>query len=386
MSVRDKLISTENSLNEFYFERSDTIRAISVGLMSNLNVILVGPPGTAKTDVSKAYTSHIKGANYFGTTLNPFTIPDEVFGAVDIKNYKESGLITRRTDGYLPSAHIVAIEEIFKAGKGMLNSLIEVSHPSRLFSNGPKQEKTPVLTMIGTSNELPIGEKELSAIYDRMIIKIYVKPLNEPDNFSKMIMAQNKYEPETFITLKEVEKAREEVRNVALDEGILKRLVVLRENLAKKGVHPSDRTFKLCVGALQANAYMDGRDAITDEDILFLRHMLWYEPNDEPQVWRVIINLVKPELKKLGEIFQAVQSSATEAIEKENHSEMVVIHKKIQDYLKEAKKIRADMVKKGRGTSECDEIIRKLKGYAGKLSRMLIGIDENEDSNNEAYY
>jgi len=377
MTALDKIKKIEESLNNYYYERNDAIRAISIGMLSNLNVILVGPPGTAKTDISKSWTDHIKSASYFGVTLNPFTTPDEVFGTFDIPKLKTDGIMMRKTEGYLPSANVVAIEEIFKAGKGTLNSLIEVSHPSRLFSNGPERNQTPILTIIGTSNELPVGEQDLSAIYDRMIVKIYVRGIEDKENFGAMINNQSDFEvtKSSMVSLTEIFKARKEVSNVEMGEGVLSRLIVLRQELSKAGVYPSDRTFKLCIKALKANAYLEGRKEVTDDDILFLRHILWYDPDEESTVWRAIIQMVKPELKRLAEIHESVQSATTEALKNDNTAEMASIYKKIRSYMNEAKKIRNDMVKKKRMVDECDQIIRKLKGHAKKISDRLIGED-----------
>lgn len=376
-----KFNEIEDQMRGYYYERDTTIRAVTVGLLANLNVIMVGPPGTAKTDISQAWSSHIKDARYFGTTLNPFTTPDEVFGAPDLKLYKETSVFKRHIDGYLPDSHIVAIEEIFKAGKGMLNSLIEVSHPNRLYSNGPDRVKTPVLFMIGTSNELPVGEDQLAAIYDRMIIKIYVQPIGDSNNYLKMISNKLPYgEPKTSISLDDIAKAREEVNNVTMDNGILKRLGVLRENLIKAGIRPSDRTGKLAIGALKAEAFLNGRTKITDEDLMFLRHMLWYDPSEETPVWSTIIEMIKPELKRLTEILEAVDKGATKALDSEVDGELLQVHRQIQGYIREAKDLRSKMAKKRRSTAECDDIITKLVRHASTISNKLTGQLDDEET------
>lgn len=376
----------EKQLNGYYLERADTIRGIMVGLLSNLNVVMVGPPGTAKTDISATFTKHIEGARFFGTTLNPFTTPDEVFGTFDIPLLKDKGLMIRRTEGYLPSAHIVAIEEIFKAGKGMLNSLIEVSHPSRMFSNGPTQEKTPILSMIGTSNELPVGEKDLVAIYDRMIIKMYVQRINDSENFKKMINNSKPYgTPKTTITLEDIATSREMVSDVVIGDQILQRLAVLREELFKVGIYPSDRTGKLSVKALQAQAFLSGRKEVDDDDILFLKHMLWYDPSEEAPVWRAIIDMVKPEYRRLTEILQVVQDSANKALEDNNETEMIAVHKKIRAFIEEAKGIKNSMQRKRRNVEDCNEIIAKLTMHASKLSKRVIGVDSDPNTGDDIY-
>ena len=113
--------------------------------------------------------------------------------------------------------------------------------------------------------------------------------------------------------------------------------------------------------------------------------MLWQDPDHEIPVWSAIIELVKPELKRLMEILEASTKAANDAIENEIMSELVSVHKKIQTYLTEARKLKSDMAKKNRTLGECDDIMRTLENNANRISRTMIDMP-NGDSEEEGLF
>jgi MoxR-like ATPase len=75
----------------------------------------------------------------------------------------------RKTDGYLPTAEVAFVDEIFKANSAILNALLTLLN-ERLFDNGNQRLPVPLLCLVGASNELPESE-ELDALYDRFLIR-----------------------------------------------------------------------------------------------------------------------------------------------------------------------------------------------------------------------
>ena len=84
----------------------------------------------------------------------------------------ENDEYVRQTNGYLPTAEVAFVDEIFKANSAILNALLTLLN-ERLFDNGYKRLKVPLLTLIAASNELPESE-ELDALYDRFLIRRHV--------------------------------------------------------------------------------------------------------------------------------------------------------------------------------------------------------------------
>jgi MoxR-like ATPase len=81
----------------------------------------------------------------------------------------ENDRYVRKTDGYLPTAEVAFVDEIFKANSAILNALLTLLN-ERLFDNGNQRLPVPLLCLVGASNELPESE-ELDALYDRFLIR-----------------------------------------------------------------------------------------------------------------------------------------------------------------------------------------------------------------------
>src|SRR5207237_6224842 len=132
------------------------------------HMLLVGPPGTAKSALVRLF-SRLIDARYFEYLLTRFTEPNELFGPVDIRAFRE-GVYTRRTETMLPEAEIVFLDEIFKSNSAILNSLLTILN-ERSFANGSKIMKVPLISMFGASNEVP-NDDNLAAIFDRFLLRV----------------------------------------------------------------------------------------------------------------------------------------------------------------------------------------------------------------------
>ena len=102
---------------------------------------------------------------------NRFSVPEELFGPLSMRGLENDEYV-RQTNGYLPTAEVAFVDEIFKANSAILNALLTLLN-ERLFDNGHSRLKVPLLTLIAASNELPESE-ELDALYDRFLIRRHV--------------------------------------------------------------------------------------------------------------------------------------------------------------------------------------------------------------------
>ena len=92
-------------------------------------------------------------ARYFEYLLTRFSEPNEIFGPIDIKAFRE-GTYVRRVEAMLPDADIVFLDEIFKSNSAILNSLLSILNERRFFT-GSASIKVPLSSLYGATNEVP---------------------------------------------------------------------------------------------------------------------------------------------------------------------------------------------------------------------------------------
>src|SRR6266581_5473118 len=153
MIPQDKLRKIREELQQMFLERTELIDGALAALLAAQHVMIVGPPGTAKSMLADELCQRIEGASYFQWLLTKFTTPEEIFGAVSLKALEQDDY-RRVTTHKLPEAHVAFLDEIFKANSSILNALLTLIN-ERVFHNGRERVTVPLVTMFGASNELP---------------------------------------------------------------------------------------------------------------------------------------------------------------------------------------------------------------------------------------
>lgn len=287
-AARDKVASIARELAQVFVERDEVIEGALAALLARQHVLLLGPPGTAKSMLADELCKRIEGARYFQWLLTKFTTPEEVFGAVSLRSLEQDEY-RRVTTHKLPEAHVAFLDEVFKASSSILNALLTLLNERR-FHNGRESVIVPLLTVFGAANELP-EEDELSAIYDRFLVRFVVGYVVEDWRFLRMLRAPAP-EDGTRITLAELDALCGAVERVDVPDGILRSIGDLRRALAERQIVPSDRRFRQSVALLRALALLRGKTAVSDDELLFLEHVLWRDPAERATVKEVLRELV----------------------------------------------------------------------------------------------
>ena len=289
-------------------ERDVALRLALLAALSGEHLLLVGPPGTAKSFVARRLRLAFADASYFERLLTRFSVPEELFGPLSIKGLEEDRY-ERLTASYLPTASIAFLDEIFKANSAILNALLTLLN-EREFDNGDRREKTPLTAVVGASNELPEGE-ELDALFDRFLLRLHVGPVSK-DAFPELLKLRDGADPvlpeALRLTGDDLAFVQEAAGDVRVPDDALALLCDLRDWCAAEEIPVSDRRWRKVVKLLQTSALTNAREAVSVWDCWLLQHCLWSDAADREKVYDWYASRVGAERKESSHLVRIVNS------------------------------------------------------------------------------
>ncbi len=290
--LTNRIRTIRDALTKGLVERDVAVRLALLAALTGEHLLLVGPPGTAKSLVARRLRHAFKDAAYFERLLTRFSVPEELFGPLSIKGLEEDRY-KRLTKSYLPTASVAFLDEIFKANSAILNALLTLLN-EREFDNGASREETPLVAVVGASNELPEGE-ELDALFDRFLLRLHVGPVSK-DAFPGLLKLRDDVEvnipEEPGLTEGDLDAVRKEAGKVQVPDGVMALLCDLREWCIAEEIWVSDRRWRKVVKLLQTSAWTSGRDAVSIWDCWLLRHCLWSKAEDGRKIYEWYVSRV----------------------------------------------------------------------------------------------
>jgi MoxR-like ATPase len=284
------------TLNTHFLDKQEIIRLLTISAIAGEHMVIVGPPGTAKSAIISMFARLIE-ASYFEYLLTRFTEPNELFGPVDIREFRE-GRYTRRTTQMLPEAEIVFLDEIFKSNSAILNSLLHLIN-ERKFSNGPVVMNVPLISLFGASNEVP-NDENLAAMFDRFLLRVrsdYLDSYHFHELMTKGIahevrkLTGKNDELRPITSAQELRRLQQSFdRFMIFPEDFLAKYKGLVFQIRSEGITVSDRRAVKLLKLFAASAVFDGRTRVTDGDFFILRHI--WNNLDQAELLEEIVNPV----------------------------------------------------------------------------------------------
>ena len=287
MKVETQIRTLLKVLSQGIYEKEHILAMALLSAIAGESIFLLGPPGTAKSLVARRLKMAFKDSRAFEYLMSRFSTPDEIFGPVSISLLKNEDRYERVVDGFLPTATIVFLDEIWKASPSIQNSLLTAIN-ERIFQNGRNTIHLPMKGLIAASNELPAEDEGLEALWDRFLVRMVSNCINSEASFFKMIRQGNSPDPvvpeDCLITDELFDKWQQHIDKIVIPDDICYAITSIRKRLkdeAKKDdvndmdYYVSDRRWKKCFRLMRASAFLNGRKALDMTDLPLLIHCLW---------------------------------------------------------------------------------------------------------------
>lgn len=318
--------------------------------------------------------------SFFAYLMNRFSTPEEIFGPIDIAELKQNRL-TRSTQGYLPTAHFAFLDEIWKSSPAILNTLLTIIN-EKIYRDGNADIKVPLKGLVCASNEFPPPNQGLEALYDRLVLRLCVLPVEGKKSFESLLQTQSKeVKISNPITPSELDSIQSQAREVSFSKAALQAIHTLRKlikahnNSVKKAsddldlessqdskeIYISDRRWRAMAELLQSAALLSDRAEVLPIDITLLAHCLW---SDEAQR-------------------ETIQSLLEKAIKDSTHyAEVDEIERIDAEYSRLYDRVREELYKQGKPqiasqerkeayTLECDRLIESSSSMLARLGERL---------------
>ena len=332
-------------MNRGIYEKETEISLSLLAALAGESIILLGPPGVAKSMVARQLKTAFRDAQSFEYLMSRFSTPDEIFGPVSIQKLKTSDTYERAMEGYLPTADVVFLDEIWKAGPAIQNALLTVIN-EKIFRNGNREMHLPLKLLVAASNELPAKGEGLEALWDRFVIRIESRPIKLEKNFRAMLLdshadflgptdftdstdfsgftgglghadfADNADFSDLKITSEEYAEWTERIDKIGVKIEVLDAISAIRKSLRavnvdeaaeRRNIYVSDRRWKNIVRLLRTSAFMQDREEVDICDLLPIYHCLWQEPEERDAIRNIVIRaLFSPFADKLVEMKNAL--------------------------------------------------------------------------------
>ena len=370
----------EDQLNEIFVEKQEIIRGLLIGLLSQEHVLLIGPKGSAKSEIAECICQSLEG-KYFRRLLDKSLTPDEIFGPHSLKGL-ENDQYRRVVKGKLPEADVAFLDEIFKCNSATLNSMLTCLNERVYFNESPDGSsdriQIPLKFAVGASNEMPESKEELGAFWDRFLLRYMTSYVKSPKSFVGMInsRADARNQPKLKVDPKKLRKSYDQalkditgIKMTSPGEMMLS----LKELLSKENIEVSDRRWIKCMKIVAAEAWLNGHPQVEKDDYGILIHSLWEEPEQYNTVKRLMLRHLNPSIQAVADLRDEAFDIMTKCMNADSVDQSKLAteaNTKLKVILKKLDKIKGE-----KKVKNIDETIQEVADWNKQVvDKCLLGI------------
>jgi MoxR-like ATPase len=269
-----------DQMEETVIGKRKVLKLLLVALFSGGHVLLEDVPGVGKTTIAKELASAIQ-CGFQRIQFTPDTLPSDITG-LSVYNMQKGEF--EFVKGAIMN-HIILADEINRTSPKTQASLLEAMQENQVTVDGTTYPLKKPFMVIATQNPIEhIGTYHLpEAQLDRFMMKLSIGYPNFEDEIKLLQKKEKKKQEQIFseqgeISEQEVLAIQEEVRSVYIHDDLIQYIVDFITRTRKTlqlTLGASPRASIMVMEAAKAYAYIEGREFVIPEDILYLLpHML----------------------------------------------------------------------------------------------------------------
>lgn len=353
------------ALESATIEREGEARALLLGLIANEHVLLVGPPGTAKSYLCRIMAAAVSGCRYVERLLSPTTPPEAVFGPVSLSALREDRY-EHVGAGSVTDTELVFLDEWPRASDAIKDTLLHLLGPERQALVGTKQVKAPLRSAVAAANTWVEGADQAAAL-DRWLIRREVRPLSPAGR--RRLVRETLPAVAPVVTLAELDAASAAAAVMPVSEAAWSAYETILDELAAAGVRPSDRRIRAAVKVARAAAVLDGAAEVAPSHLEPLGDVLWDAPGEQQgKAAEIVLRIANPVGSQVMALLRAVDEVVAGAVDASSRLGAI---KKLEESRREAE----GLAKTAGGNGRAGKALAHVKRELMRLQAAALGID-----------
>lgn len=334
----EKINFNRAELKKFYFgPLHHAVDCLALGLLTGHPVLFLGPAGTAKSSVARAWAAAFDGS-FIYKQISPSTTPDKLFGKLDFAKFKGEGVQQYMFANRIPEAHIAVLDEIFNGSDFLFGDLYNALNEKVAEDADGTEFRMPLIQAIGLSNHLPSLSK-FAPLVDRFVIICHIGEPKYEDRLriseaSDLIANHAQEKGLQKLSLIELYAARHMWRHVKVEDV---ELVRMHAKILEEKVAVSDRRRNYGKDVVRAAALMAGHKEVEGSDMRYLMNVFAVTEEDAKKAYNIVMEMVDKQELEVDRIVRDVEVKTAAAQKSHDSNEITAALEAIKGAIEKIK-------------------------------------------------